>query len=121
MSRVDDDSITGPDGPHDADLHRLRRCWAWWSSWGSSCSCGATEARPATAGRQPLRKILPVISYAAPAYAVMAVPMSFLIPSVVVKNGRKQIARGTWTPPVQGTGTFPQGPFGNTVRLAAVY
>jgi choline-glycine betaine transporter len=77
--------------------------------------------QPKPAPPQPAAKpaqALPVLSYAAIAFAVMAIPMSLLIPAVVVKNGRKQIAQGTWTPPVR---TFPQGPFGNTVKLAAVY
>jgi choline-glycine betaine transporter len=120
MSRVDDDSMLGP-------MVRTMQIIIVALTLGLVVFLGIVlflREQPKPAPPQPAAKpaqALPVISYAALAFAVMAVPMSLLIPSVVVKNGRKQIARGTWTPPVQGTGTFPQGPFGNTVRLAAVY
>ncbi len=76
---------------------------------------------PAPNPAQARAQAQPVISYAAVAFAVMALPMSLLVPSVVVKGGRKQIAEGMWTPPARGTGTVPPGPFGDTFRLASVY
>lgn len=76
---------------------------------------------PAPNPAQARAQAQPVISYAAVAFTMMALPMSLLIPSVVVKGGRKQIAQGTWTPPVRGIGTVPPGPLGDTLRLASVY
>jgi hypothetical protein len=75
---------------------------------------------PPQAAAQPAQD-LPVISYAAIAFAVAAVPMSLLVPSGVVKAGRKQIAREMWTPPAHSAVSFPQGPMGDTLRLAGLY
>jgi hypothetical protein len=75
---------------------------------------------PPRPGDQPAQAS-PMISYMAVAVAVVAIPLSLLVPSLVVKTARKQIAQGTWRPPDRGTGTLPQGALSDTLCFAAVY
>jgi hypothetical protein len=66
---------------------------------------------------------VPMITYLAVGMGIAGLVLSFVIPSVTVASARRQIAKGTWTPPV-GSDPAQSGklyPAGDTGKLAIVY
>ncbi len=65
---------------------------------------------------------VPIITYAAIAFAAASLPASILIPRFVADNQRRSIAKGTWTPPQQRSGNMVRTvPAGDAGKLASVY
>jgi hypothetical protein len=79
---------------------------------------GGGAALPAPAGPG-----LPIITYLAVAMGIAGLVMSFVVPSILATNARRQIAKGTWTPPTSRDPSQPAQiyPAGDTGKLAVVY
>jgi hypothetical protein len=75
-------------------------------------------ALPAAAGPG-----MPLITSIAAAMGLAGLVMSFVVPGIFVTNSRRQIAKGTWTPPATRDPSQPARiyPAGDTGKLAAVY
>jgi hypothetical protein len=66
---------------------------------------------------------LPLITYIAVALSVAGLVLSFIVPNIFVTNARRQIAKGTWTPPATRDPSPPARiyPAGDTGKLAMLY
>jgi hypothetical protein len=64
---------------------------------------------------------LPVLTVAAFTFSVVLLPLSLLVPRLVVDASRKQITRGAWTPGRQSGATPGPTPATNVGKLAQVY
>jgi hypothetical protein len=66
-----------------------------------------------------------LLTYMAVCWAAVAIALSFLVPALVAKQQRRQIASGTWAPPTQqggrGSQIRPESWNTDSGKLAAVY